>query len=487
MSTSAHRSLVTGSFWISVSEVAKAVAEIASTVVAARLLLPEDIGLIGIVLLTIATLEAFSKTGFDQALVQKQDAIEPYLNVAWTWHVLRGFGIAALLAIAAPFIAQAYDEPLVASLIWVSCLQVVLQGFQNIGVVFFSRTLNFKTICAVNALRAFAHAGVAIPAVLYFRNVWGLVVGIVASAAIGLIISYLVHPYRPRFEWSWPKLRELITFGRWITGLSLMVFIVTQGDDIFVSLYLGPAALAFYQLAYNLSNLPATKITHVISQVSFPTYARLLGDPDALRPAFLGVMRATILLSAPVAVAIWMITPGLVEHVIGPKWAPIIPLVSILLLSAFVRSVVAIGGALFQACGRPDLDFKMNVPRFLSVVFLVYPFTAAWGLIGASWVVTIAILTTVPTFLYGTRLLVGVSFRELLTVNLPAVVSGGLLAGAFLVAQATVAALVEPSLPAFIAEVVLAVLLWLGLVFVLGKFTPFDLFGEVRRLKQLAS
>jgi lipopolysaccharide exporter len=479
---STNRTLLSGSFWISLSEILKGAAELGSAIVAARVLAPHDLGLMGIVLLTIAILESFSRTGFDQALVQKQDAIEPYLNVAWTWHVLRGIGLATLLAVAAPFVASWYGEPVLQYLIWVACAHVLLQGAQNIGTVFFSRDLDFRTICLVNALRAFAHAGVAIPAVIYYRNVWGLIIGLVAAAAVGTVVSYIVHPYRPRFEWNWPKARELVTFGRWITGLSVMLFVITQGDDIFVSKYLGPAALAFYQLAYSISNLPATKITHVISKVSFPTYSRLQNDKDALREAFYGVMRTTVLLSAPLGVAIWMVVPGIVEHVIGPKWEPIIVLVRILVLSAFVRSIAALGGALFQACGRPDLDFKMNVPRFVVVVGLIYPFTARWGLEGASWVVFLAISTTLPVWFYGVRKLVGLTLLDVVRANLLALIGSIVLALCFYAAEVSVAGIGLASVWVFVAHVLLALGGWAAVMWLLGRLTPLDLFSEVRRL-----
>jgi O-antigen/teichoic acid export membrane protein len=171
---------------------------------------------------------------------------------------------------------------------------------------------------------------------------------------------------------------------------------------------LGLTALGFYQLAYNVANLPATNITHVISRVSFPTYARLKHQPDELRHAFLRVVRATILIAAPVSVGIWVLIPGIVTYVIGSKWERIVPLVRILVLAGFVRSFAALAGPMFQAVGRPDLDFKMNLPRFLCTVGLIWPACARWGLEGVCWVVLVATCTTLPTWIYGIKKLVGV-------------------------------------------------------------------------------
>ena len=476
------RKLLTGSFWIALSEVLKAIAELSSSIVAARVLDPADIGLMGVVMLTVAILEWFSVTGFDQALVQKQKDVTPFLNVAWTWHVLRGAGLAVILAIAAPFVAEFYAQPALKYLIWVSTAHMIMNGLQNIGVVFFSRDLDFKTICLVNALRAFAHAGIAIPAVVIRQDVWGLMIGLVAATAVNLAVSYIVHPYRPKFEWNTDRFKELFSYGRWITGLSFILFIITQGDDIFVSKYLGVTALAFYQLAYNLSNLPATKITHVISRVSFPAYSRLQHDPEQLRESFIGVMRTTVLMSAPLAVGIWLVVPGIVEHIIGAKWQPIIPLVQILVISAFIRSIAALAGALFQACDRPDLDFKMNLPRFFAVVGLIWPFTAWWGLEGACWVVVIAIATTMPVFFYGVHKLVRLTLVDVLRVNAMAAVCASLLAAAFFGVEATGASSLIGGLPGFVIQVLGALSAWAVAMWILGKFTPMNIFAEIRTL-----
>ncbi|MEZ4461135.1 MAG: lipopolysaccharide biosynthesis protein [bacterium] len=486
MSTNADvkRALVSGSFWIAVSEVLKAIAELSSSVVAARVLSPQDFGLMGTVLLTISVLENFSRTGFDQALIQRQDEVEPYLNVAWTWHVIRGVGIAALLAVLAVPVSAFFDQPTLKYLVWAMTAQVVFQSAQNIGLVFFSRDLNFKTICVVNGLQAFASAGVAIPAVLYFQNVWGLVIGLIAGALVSTIVSFVAHPFRPRFAWDMGRFKELTRYGKWITGLSLIGFIVTQGDDIFVSKYLGLSALAFYQLAYSISNLPATKVTHVISRVSFPTYSRLQHDPEALRAAFVGVMRSTLLLSAPVSVGIWLATPGIVAHVVGDKWAAIIPLVEILVLSAFVRSFAALGGALFQACNRPDLDFKMNVPRFLALVVLLWPFTATWGLEGASWVVLIAISMCLPVWFFGVWKLTRLSPVEALLTNMPAAFCGGLLVVTWLAVERVAQASMDTGIVAFLVTIFVAVAAWLAALSAVGRVWPaVDLVAQIRRLR----
>lgn len=478
--SSASQKLLSGSAWITVSEVISGVSSLARSIIAARILAPADFGLMGIVLLTISILEALSKTGFKNALIQRAENVDELLDVAWTWHVVRGLALGGLVVAASPFLADWYGKPVLFPLLAVSAAYVVLQGIQNIGTVFFSRDLDFKKVCLINSLRAFISLGIYIPAIFIMENVWALLIGFIGGALVGVVISYIAHPYRPSFEWNWTKAKQLLNFGKWITGLSVVGFITTEGDDVFVSKYLGATALGFYRLAYEVSNWPATKVTHVISKVSFPTYSRLQDDEEALRAAFKGVMRSTLLISGAVTVIIWFMAPYLVNLIIGEKWEPIIPLIQILVIAGLVRSVAALGGALFQASNRPDLDFKMNLPRLVVIVTLIWPFSARWGLEGACLVVLLAISSTLPVWFYGLNKIAGLRFLDVIRVNGLALVSSAVLGGALFGLRT----LLGPGWGGFIGTLLGSLAIWLAAMWVIGKISPLDFYGEIKKLKQ---
>lgn len=477
----ARASLLSNSFWISLSEALKTIATVASALVATRVLSKADFGLMGVVMLTASILNTLTQTGFDQALIQRKDDVSGLLDVAWTWQLLRGLALGALLVALAPGVAAFYGEPALTALIAVSALRIVALGGVNIGVLFFKRQLDFKKLFVVNSLQAFAQAGVAIPAILIWRDVWGLVAGAVAEAVVALVVSYIAHPYRPRLAWNPALLRELTGYGKWITGLTIMLFVITQGDDIFVSKYLGTAALGAYQMAYLLSNTPATKIAHVLSQVSFPSYARLQDDPPELRRAFVGVMRTTLLLSGVLSVLLGVLVPDIVAHIMSPKWASIVGLVQILVISAFIRAFAALAGALFRACDRPEWDLRMNLPRFVIIVALIWPACAWYGLEGACWVVTAAIASCLPMWFRGVRELLGLRVRDVLRESALALLSTATLALAMLAAQPLRTGAWWSALGAALAGVAG----WLLLMRILGAITPYDLFAELQRARTL--
>lgn len=481
-SSDSHNALVSGSLWITASEVIKAISSLTVAIVAARVLDAQDFGLMGIIYIVISILEVSTKTGFERALIQKQKDPTPYLNVAFTWHIGRGVLLGILMLVLAPILAHFYEEPLLGPTVAACGLYLVFQGAKNTGEIFFSRDLDFKVVCAINAARSLLKLAVAIPAIFIFQNVWALVIEFVAGGFLTMVISYVAHSYRPRLEWDWPKAKELIQFGKWIFGLSILGFIMNQGDDLFISTYMGATALGFYYYAFEISNWPATKITHVLSKVSFPTYSRLQDEPRRLREAFLNVMKSSLLLTGPVSVAIFLLVPHLVYYVIGSDWAPIIPVVQVLVIAGLTRSFQALAGALFQACGRPDLDFKMNVPRALALAVLIWPMTAWAGLEGAASVVIVALLVSLPIWFYGVFHLVDVTFWDVLQTNTLSIITSAVL----WICLSAMDGLIYFRLPTWygaIASIAAGLTTWALLMYLIERVSPWKLYAEMARLK----
>jgi lipopolysaccharide exporter len=300
---------VRGGFWVFSLRIVQQLFNLARLIILARILAPHDFGLMGIALLTMATLETFSQTGFQAALIQKKEDIKSHLDAAWTVLILRGFILFTILYLIAPYAATFFNAPEAKSIIQVIGFAILLQAFTNIGVIHFQKELEFNKEFIYQFAGTLADFIVAVSAVLILQNVWALVFGLLAGNAARFIVSYFIHPYRPHLSSDLGKAKELFGFGKWILGSSILVFLITQGDDIFVGKLLGATALGFYQLAYRISNMPATEITHVISQVSFPAYSKLQDNISNLREAYLKVLQVTAFLSFPIAGLIFVLAP----------------------------------------------------------------------------------------------------------------------------------------------------------------------------------
>jgi len=381
--------VVKGGFWVFFLRIVNRGFSLIRLIILARILSPNDFGLMGIALLTMSTLETFSQTGFQQALIQKKEDIKSYLNSAWTVIILRGFALFTILYFIAPYAAIFFDAPEAIPIIRVIGFSILFQAFTNIGVIYFQKELEFRKQFIYQFTGILADFIVAISAALILRNVWALVLGLLAGNIVRCFVSYLIHPYRPHLSKDLGKAKELFGFGRWILGSNILAFLLTQGDDIFVGKLLGTTALGFYQLAYRISNMPATEITHVISRVTFPAYSKLQGNTPKLREAYLKVLQLTTFLSFPIAGLIFVLAPDFTKIFLGEKWMPMVPAMQMLCAFGVVRSINSTIGTFLIGIGRPDILPKITIFQILFIGILIYPLTKSKGIFGTSIAITL--------------------------------------------------------------------------------------------------
>ncbi|SFR57830.1 lipopolysaccharide biosynthesis protein [Halogeometricum limi] len=455
---------VKGGLWAAGTNVGERLVLLGRFVVLATVLPPSEFGLLGIALLVVAIFERLSDLGLDAALVQRaEDDVDDYLDTALAMRAVRGAALLALGLAVAPLAADFFGDSRLTDVIRVLALSPFLFGLQNPGMVYLQKELDFRrkavyrmTGAVVDTAVAVGYTFVVAPLLLNRDpTVWALVFGVVAGNLTRVLVSYVVHDYRPGLGVDVARARELVTYGKWMTGLNALVFLVTEGDDIFVGWALGSTAVGFYQMAYRFSNAPATEITHVVSDVVFPTYSKLQNDAARLREAYFRTLQLTTFVAFPVAVGVAAIAPTFVLTVFGPEWEPAIDVMRVLAVFGLLRSLGATTGPLFQAVGRPDLGTKVQFGKLVVLAALVVPLTDAYGLVGTALaVVGASVCFSEPVSAYLAVDIVDGRFRTLarvvgypavasalmaaVVVSLQAQVGVGVLGLAFLVASGVV-------------------------------------------------
>jgi len=398
--------------WVIASRIIQQVFYLIRTIVLARLLSPHDFGLFGIALLTLSMLDTFSQTGFRQALIQKKENTTPYLDTAWTIGVIRAFIIAFILFIVAPYVAAFFKTEQAVSILRVIGLAILFRSLTNIAVVYFEKELKFHKYFVYEIAGSVVDLVVAVGAALMFRSVWALVFGRLAGNFTRCVTSYVIDPYRPRFCLDRAKAKELFGFGRWVLGSGILVFLITQGDDIVVGKLIGATALGFYQMAYLVSNLPATEITYVISQVTFPAYSMVQDNMPRLKEAYLRVLRVAAFFSFLPAVLLFALAGDLTQVFLGSKWMPMVPAMKVLVLCGVVRAIGATTGPVFQAVGRPRIITKLTTVKFAVLAVLIFPLTVKFGILGTSFALLGSSIVSNPLADYKVIKLTGCGARR---------------------------------------------------------------------------
>jgi len=372
------------SFWLMVSQVINRLAGLVRNIILARLLFPEDFGLVGIATIALSLLEVFSQTGFRQALIRKKENIEGYLNTAWTISIIRGVTLFVILFLSAPIIADFFNNPQVTSVVRAMAFTFIILGCQNIATLYFIRELNFKKEITLQLAGALTSLVVSIVLAFILKNVWALVFGSLAGNFVIFLLSYFFQPFRPRLAIKRAYVRELFSFGKYVLASGVLIFAITQGDDALVGRMLGVAALGFYALAYKISNLPATQISHVIGGITLPVYSKFQDNLVKLKELYLKFLQITTFLSFLASGLILVFASDFTKIFLGEKWLAIIPVMQILVFAGLIRSIAATPGKIFYAVKKPEIDTKLQLIRFAVLAILIYPLTVRWGIIGAS-------------------------------------------------------------------------------------------------------
>jgi O-antigen/teichoic acid export membrane protein len=379
-----------GGAWIFALRMGVQLFNILRLIILARLLAPRDFGLMGIALLGMATLQTFSEPGFRAALVQRKEGAEEYLDTAWTISLLRGAALCAILVLSAPYVASFFEAPHATGVIRAIALSLLLQGFTNIATLHFQKELEFKKQFIYQLSGTLVDFVVAVVAAVVLRNAWALVFGLLAGDAVRLLMSFAIARFRPRLELDWRKARELWSYGRWITGVSILVFLSTQGDNAVVGKMLGTMALGFYQLAYRICTMPATEFSGLISTVTFPAFSKVQDNLPLLRRSYKQVLQFTALLAFPAAAGIFAFAPEFTRIVLGEKWMPMVPAMRILAITGLCRSISG-PGPLFMAIGKPKLRTRVQAVGFAAMAITIVPLTLRWGIAGAAVAATLRV------------------------------------------------------------------------------------------------
>ncbi len=417
--------------WMFGLNISNRVLGLVRTAIIARLLVPADLGVFGVALLTQSVIEIFSVFGLTSALIRRPGDIGDYLDTAWVISFLRGIAVAVVMVLVAPLVADFFNEPAATDLIRVLALVSVLTGFLNPAVVRLRRDLQFGRVFLLAIIPGLVDIAVSIVIAVLYRTAMSLIVGMVAKAAVTLVLGYVVVPYLPRIRFDKRRARELMSYGKWITGSTILRFLYGQGDDIVVGRLLGAADLGLYQIGYRYSNLPTTEVTRVLQTVALPVYAKVQHDAALLRKAFVEALSGTALVSIALAGYIWVITPDFVKLVLGQAWLGVIPVMRLLAIWGAIESVSEIPIALFEAVGRPQLGTRRLLVKTVLLAGLIYPMLVWWGLKGVCLAVMASAVPALVWSLFDGVRLVGAETRETISaLGVPMLAAGLAMAGA---------------------------------------------------------
>jgi len=386
------------------------------TIVLARLLFPADFGLIAMAMMVVTGLDSITQTGIQQALIQKKSDIEKCLDTAWTVTLTRNLVLCLILVVAAPMVAGFFEAPRLTDIIRVVSLSVLLSGFANIGIVYFQKDLEFDKQFGFEWWASLAEFALTVLLAFLLRDVWALVWGGLAGNVLRVLLSYALHPYRPSFTFNPSVFRELLDFGKWVSGYAVVGFAVGQLDSILIGRILGAETLGFYQMAFLTAVIPSSEVAIAVSMVVFPSFSMLQDQPGRLRESFEKVLQVAAMVCMPIGFGILAVAPEFVRIILGERWQGIALIMQVLSVMGIAKALEGTTNTLVMAAGRPGWLMGFSALQLCLLAASLYPLTVRWGIHGAAIAVTSTALIAAAAALAAAVRITGSNGRRTLTL-----------------------------------------------------------------------
>lgn len=426
MATELARRAGTALIWRGLAMGAEKIIFLARMIILARLLVPEDFGLVAIGMVALAMASTLTDFGVVAALIQQPSRDKRHLDTAWTISVLRGAAITLALFALAPWIAAGFGEARATDIIRALALTALLQAAASIEVARLNREFRFRELAGIRLSAALVNTLVAV--FLASRlGPWALVWGAIAGAFAHMATSFMAAPYRPGLRFSGQATAGIARFGRWIFLIGVLSVASDATLRWIIATRLGVAELGLFFLAARLAFLPGQVVSEQVSAVAFPLYAELQANQAKAAEAFRRLLIAVAALLVPICLVFAALVPEMVTRLLGERWLGAETVMQLLILSSIVGLLGDGVTPVLKGTGRPHGIVVMEILQLVLFVVLGWLLTGRYGLAGAGMAWLAAIAASQGLAAWYARQLFGQPFRgiaaPLLAIGATAVMS----------------------------------------------------------------
>lgn len=321
-----------------------------STLVLVRLLTPEDFGIVSLAIGFFQALDQVAGFGVEGAIIRADRADRAdrtIYDAGFTINVVRGaFTSVVLVAFAIP-VSRFFGNAHLVDVIYVLAAGWAVSALQNIGIVEFRRRMAFHMEFKIQIIPRLLALAVTIPSAFVWHSYWALVAGMVATRVITVVLSYVMHPFRPRLGLA--GMRQIIGFSFWEWVIGLLNLVGTRADTIIIGRLLGAGAVGIYGVGGEVASLPSSEIVAPLCRALFSGFVAERREGNNGSATLLRVLALLALLTFPLSVGLSLVAYPVVKLGFGTDWLGAVPLVQVLGVAATIGLFSAVGEALFSA------------------------------------------------------------------------------------------------------------------------------------------
>lgn len=468
-----------GVAWKILTQVVLQVVRAATTIVIARLLLPDEYGIAMMAIVVSSIALIFSDLALGAALIQRKELSQDDRSTVFWLSVGVGVVMTVLGVLLAGPVAAFFGEPRVEPLFAVMSLTFVITSLGITHVTLLTRAMDFRSLELRLMVGGIAGAVVGVALAVLGAGAWAIIAQHVAAAVVGSALAWRGLDWRPSWRFSIASLRSIASFSANVFGSRLLFYVSRNADSLLIGRFLGPAALGAYTIAYNLMLLPFARIAGPLQEALFPAFARLQDDPERMGSIWLRANRVVAALTMPAMLGLTVVAPDFVRVVLGDTWEDAIPVIQVLAWVGFLQSLSRLNTSVQQARDRTDVMLRWSA--LITVSNLVaFAIGLEWGIVGVAVGYAISNTLLQPVNAWQTGRLIGISLRQLVRSLAGVIQATALMLAAIVPLQLV---LVQQGVPA--AARLAAVALVGGAIYLAASlWRAGDVVDELRRLRR---
>ena len=377
----------------------KFAAGMAATVVLARLLRPEDYGLVGMVAVVTGFVAMFKDLGLSAATVQREEISHAQVSTLFWVNVALGVGVGVVTAAIAPAVAWFYGEPRLAAVTLAYAAGFLFGGLTVQHEALLRRRMKFGVLAAVEVVSLLASLAATIVLAWRGAGYWALVSGHLSLSLLYMLGVWVVCGWRPGRPARYSGARSMLRFGGNLTGFGVVNYFARNLDNMLIGRFWGSQQLGLYAKAYQLLMLPVEQINGPVTAVAVPALSRLNDQPERYRRAYLRILEKIAMLTMPGIALLVGTTDWVVALVLGPQWAEAGLIFGVLGVGALLQPVANTTGWLFITQGRTHHMLQWGLVGG-TIIMLSIIAGLPWGALGVATSYTVVWLTVVAPLLF---------------------------------------------------------------------------------------
>ena len=378
--------------WTAVQKYSTMLINFISGIILARLLMPEDYGAIGMLLVFMSLAEVFIDAGFGSALIQKKNPTQTDYSTVFYFNIVMAVILYGVLYMSAPAIADFYRMPILCKVLRVQGLILFIYAFNIIQRNQIRKNLKFKKLSKITIISSVISLTVTVIMAYMGFGVWALVVQNFLGALIPCIFFWLTMNWRPTWEYSWASFRELFGFGSYMFLTHLFTTFSQRITGLLVGRWYNPATMGYYTKASAFSKYATLSIAGVMIQTTYPLYASVQDDRERLINMVKRITSTLAYITVPVLSILILIAEPLIVLLYSDRWLPSVPYFQILCFGGMAGCLLSVNQQTIAAIGKSRVFFvwtiiKDSVGIVSQIVGIII--WGIWGLLAgkvfASW------------------------------------------------------------------------------------------------------